>query len=174
MTKKKPPSRRHRASGASTFAIVLGLVAVPLLVWVLARAGNEEPGRVHPAEGPGVAHVHGLGVNPSDGSLYVATHTGTFRIPEEGQAERIGASYQDTMGFTVAGPDRFLGSGHPDVPGRGRDSLRCWDSSRAPTPARPGRRFPCRVTPTSTALPSPMSGSTDGTRPAAASWCRTI
>lgn len=24
---------------------------------------------------------------------------------------------QDTMGFTVAGPDRFLGSGHPDVEG---------------------------------------------------------
>jgi hypothetical protein len=28
-------------------------------------------------------------------------------------AERVGDSYQDTMGFTVVGPNRFLGSGHP-------------------------------------------------------------
>ncbi len=118
MTKKKPPARRQRMSAASTFAIVAGILAVSALVWVLSRSGNEDPGQVALAQDPGVAHVHGLGVNPSDGSLYVATHTGTFRIPEEGQAERIGASYQDTMGFTVAGPDRFLGSGHPDVPGR--------------------------------------------------------
>ncbi|MPY94298.1 MAG: exo-alpha-sialidase [Acidimicrobiia bacterium] len=61
--------------------------------------------------------MHGLGVNPGDGALYVATHHGTFRIPEGGSAERVGSSSQDTMGFTVAGPDRFLGSGHPDVAG---------------------------------------------------------
>lgn len=66
----------------------------------------------------GVAHVHGLGINPKDGALYAATHTGLFRIPEEGRAERIADRYQDTMGFTVAGPDRFLGSGHPDITDR--------------------------------------------------------
>jgi hypothetical protein len=64
-----------------------------------------------------VAHVHGLGVNPADGSLYVATHYGTFRIQGDDPAERVGDSFQDTMGFTVTGPDRFLGSGHPDVAG---------------------------------------------------------
>jgi photosystem II stability/assembly factor-like uncharacterized protein len=30
------------------------------------------------------------------------------------RSERVGESRQDTMGFTVAGPDYFLGSGHPD------------------------------------------------------------
>jgi hypothetical protein len=116
VTKKKPPSRRAGMSGAKTFAIVAGVVAVPVLVWGLASSSNEEPGQLGPAQDPGVAHVHGLGVNPADDSLFVATHTGT--IPDDGQAERVGASYQDTMGLTVAGPDRFLGSGHPDVPSR--------------------------------------------------------
>ena len=118
MTKKKPPSRRARTSGVTPFIIVAGLAAMAALVWTLASSDSEAPQPASPGGEPGVAHVHGLGVNPADGSLYVATHTGMFRIPEEGQAERLGTSYQDTMGFTVAGPDRFLGSGHPDVPGR--------------------------------------------------------
>lgn len=68
-----------------------------------------------PVEGPvRVVHVHGLGINPKDGSLYAATHTGLFRIKTDGTADRVGQSYQDTMGFTVVGPDQFLGSGHPD------------------------------------------------------------
>lgn len=65
-------------------------------------------------------HVHGLGLNPADGSLYVATHTGLFRMPPGSEeAERVGDHLQDTMGFAVVGPDRFLGSGHPDL----RDDL---------------------------------------------------
>jgi len=69
---------------------------------------------------PGPVHVHGLGINPSDGALFVATHTGLFRAPEgDPQARRVKDRFQDTMGFTVVGPDRFLGSGHPD----GREDL---------------------------------------------------
>ena len=71
-----------------------------------------------PAE-PGAEHIHGLGINPADRSLMVATHYGLFRArPGERQARRVGDGYQDTMGFTVVGPDRFLGSGHPDVQSR--------------------------------------------------------
>ena len=62
----------------------------------------------------GVVHVHGLGVDPADGVLYAATHTGLFRIPEAGAAERVANRAQDTMGFSVVGPGRFIGSGHPD------------------------------------------------------------
>jgi hypothetical protein len=73
-----------------------------------------------PSGDPGPVHVHGLGENPKDGALFVATHTGLFRIATAGDApKRIADRYQDTMGFTVIGPDRFLGSGHPD----GRDGL---------------------------------------------------
>jgi hypothetical protein len=65
---------------------------------------------------PGPVHVHGLGVNPADGALFIATHTGLFRAgPDEEVARRVAGRYQDTMGFTVVGPNRFLGSGHPDL-----------------------------------------------------------
>lgn len=60
-------------------------------------------------------HVHGLGVDPADGMLYAASHFGLFRVPEDGDAERVADRYQDTMGFTVAGPNTFVGSGHPDL-----------------------------------------------------------
>lgn len=69
---------------------------------------------------PGPIHVHGLGINPADKALLVATHTGLFRAEsDESKATRVGDRFQDTMGFTVVGPDRFLGSGHPD----GREQL---------------------------------------------------
>jgi hypothetical protein len=71
-------------------------------------------------EDPGPVHVHGLGINEADGALFVATHTGLFRAaPGERRASRVGGRFQDTMGFTVVGPNHFLGSGHPD----GRDKL---------------------------------------------------
>ena len=63
---------------------------------------------------PGVAHVHGLGVDPADGVLYAATHFGLFRLPAQGEPVRVAGRMQDTMGFTVVGPRTFLGSGHPD------------------------------------------------------------
>ena len=72
-----------------------------------------DPGAVRP-DGP--EHVHGLGVNPRDGALMVATHSGLFRVGrDEKTVRRVGDLRQDTMGFTVVGPDRFLGSGHPDA-----------------------------------------------------------
>lgn len=59
-------------------------------------------------------HIHGLGVNPSDGALFIATHSGLFRAPAGvSEPSRVADQYQDTMGFSVIGPDRFLGSGHP-------------------------------------------------------------
>ena len=95
-----------------------------------------------PADAPrapsdaGPIHVHGLGVNPADGALFVATHTGLFRAPRgQLRARRVGDRHQDTMGFTVLGPDRFLGSGHPDLRERlppflglieSRDAGRTW------------------------------------------------
>ncbi|MGH9242947.1 MAG: F510_1955 family glycosylhydrolase [Acidimicrobiales bacterium] len=116
-TRRREPPKRSRL-GSRTVALLVGAVAVlGVVLWVLARddAGS---GPVAGGEDPGVAHVHGLGINPADGSLVVATHYGSFRIAAEGDdAERIGDSFQDTMGFTVAGPDHFLGSGHPDLAG---------------------------------------------------------
>jgi hypothetical protein len=60
-------------------------------------------------------HVHGLGVNPADGRLYVASHLGLLRVGDGGRLERRGERLPDLMGFTVLGPDTFLASGHPDL-----------------------------------------------------------
>jgi hypothetical protein len=60
-------------------------------------------------------HIHGLGINPADKALFVATHSGMFRLPKGGsRLQPVGVRLQDTMGFTIVGPDHFLGSGHPD------------------------------------------------------------
>jgi hypothetical protein len=66
-------------------------------------------------EDPGLEHVHGLGINPADDLLYVATHYGLWRVSDDGQAERVGGHYLDLMGFTVVGDDHFVASGHPPL-----------------------------------------------------------
>lgn len=96
-----------------TLAGVLGVVALAV---VLLREGDRNPSVADQfAENdPGPVHIHGLGINPADRSLFIATHTGTWRVANgTTKAERVGDNYQDTMGFTVVGPNRFLGSGHP-------------------------------------------------------------
>jgi hypothetical protein len=113
-TKARPSrSRRSRsrwfwiAGGVLIAALTGALVAVSAL-----RDEDSEPDVA--VEG-GPVHVHGLGVNPRGGALYIATHTGMWRLePGAREPEPVGQSRQDTMGFTVAGPDHFLGSGHPD------------------------------------------------------------
>lgn len=66
------------------------------------RAGDLQP-----------VHVHGLGTIPGDDALFIATHAGLFiSTPGSTSAEPVGPP-QDTMGFTVVGPERFLASGHP-------------------------------------------------------------
>lgn len=108
-------SRHSLFSGLLT-AILIWLA----LLLVVGCAGDEsrEPANgksINPAD-PGPVHVHGLGVDPADGALYIASHTGLFRLPEDSEAAtRVADRYQDTMAFTVTGPGRFLGSGHPDM-----------------------------------------------------------
>jgi hypothetical protein len=91
----RPDRLRHRWVGF--------LLGAALAVGPLAGCGSGldgQPGRSGAAPaGPlsQVSHVHGL-----DGP---------------GQAAPVGPR-QDTMGFTVTGPDTFLGSGHP-APGAG-------------------------------------------------------
>lgn len=62
-----------------------------------------------------LGHVHGLGTDPADGTLYVASHMGVFRRQDEGRLERVADRWQDTMAFTVVGPGHFIASGHPDL-----------------------------------------------------------
>ena len=92
-------------------ALALGLVAC-------GEDGASPPESSSASFAAQAAHIHGLGVNPADGALYIATHSGLFRA-KRGAIDpvQVGTSTQDTMGFTVAGRDRFFGSGHP-APGQ--------------------------------------------------------
>jgi hypothetical protein len=102
---------RPRPFWLATGVAIVGLVGALIAVSAL-RDGNKAPD-VAAERGP--VHVHGLGVNPSDGALYIATHTGMWRVAAGAKKpEPVGQSRQDTMGFTVVGPNHFLGSGHPD------------------------------------------------------------
>lgn len=102
----------------STRVIAAGLAAV-----TFTGCGTSQEHEAEPEPGPGEAttleHVHGLGVDPEDGTLYAASHFGVFRISEDGTATQVAGRWQDTMAFTVTGPNTFLGSGHPDL----RDDL---------------------------------------------------
>ncbi|PWN04361.1 hypothetical protein DJ010_01585 [Nocardioides silvaticus] len=92
----------------------ISLLATALL---LAGCRAEEPDRPVPStsDDRSVGHIHGLGVDPADGTLYVATHHGLFHVDRSGEPRRVADRWQDTMAFTVAGPGRFLASGHPDL-----------------------------------------------------------
>jgi photosystem II stability/assembly factor-like uncharacterized protein len=85
--------------------VALGLVACG------GDEGESEPGASFVEN---ASHIHGLGINPADQSLFIATHSGLYRSPRgSSTALPVGQSTQDTMGFSVAGPDHFFGSGHP-------------------------------------------------------------
>jgi hypothetical protein len=101
------------AVGLALSALVI-LVAAGAVAFALSGDKGEDGGSGGAGGRPGLTHVHGLGVNPKDGALFIATHTGLFRAAEgQTKPSRVGESEQDVMGFSVMGPDRFLGSGHP-------------------------------------------------------------
>lgn len=93
------------------------VVALTALLLATGCGGSAGPaGGGFTVEDPGAVHAHGVGVNPADRAVFVATHTGLFRIaPGQDDGERVADRYQDTMAFTVLGPDHFIGSGHPDT-----------------------------------------------------------
>jgi photosystem II stability/assembly factor-like uncharacterized protein len=95
-------------------AVLVAFLMVMALSVLVGCGDDDQAAAPVEAADPGVVHVHGIGRNPADGALMIATHTGLFRVGSEGQdPERVAGRYQDTMGFTVVGPDHFLGSGHP-------------------------------------------------------------
>ncbi|MDD7921266.1 F510_1955 family glycosylhydrolase [Actinomycetospora callitridis] len=90
------------------------VVILPTVLGAACTRDDTASGRPEPS--PSVlGHVHGLGIDPLNGGLYVATHGGLFRAGPTG-LEKVGtsaAANRDLMGFLVVGPGVFLASGHP-------------------------------------------------------------
>jgi hypothetical protein len=80
-TRAKPEPRLPRGLLLLAVAALAGLLAAGVLLW--NSSNDEEAAKVFtgvPASDPGPIHVHGLGINPADDSLFIATHTGLFRV----------------------------------------------------------------------------------------------
>ena len=92
-------------------------------------------------------YVGSLSANPADGSLYLATNTGLFRLPKGAQrTERVdgvlrtadgSGSVSEALVLRFTGPNEALASGHPAAGGdlppalgliRTRDGGRTWAS----------------------------------------------
>ena len=131
-----------------------GVRRLPVLLIALALltggcGGEDDTATAEPspaAEAPAAAtgaasmggHVHGLAVDPDDGALLIATHTGLYRAPEGStDATRVGEDASDLMGFTVTESGDYLSSGHPAEGAGGPPSLglqRSTDEGRTWTP----------------------------------------
>lgn len=150
------------------FLPVLIIAATTVLASGACTTPTSESTSVPGGADPGVEHVHGLGVDPADGVLYAATHYGLFRLPEQGDPVRVADRYQDTMGFTVNGPNTFLGSGHPDFVADPdfptRLGLIRSDGGKG------GRSCHSAGLPTSTPCTQPTAWCTDGILEPAGSW----
>jgi len=105
--------RRKKLRGY-VVAAVLGVAAVSAVVVAVSSGGGGGGGVGESLASEGGGHVHGLGVNPADGAVFVASHNGLFRAARgEAGARPVGRSGKDVMGFSIVGANRFLGSGHP-------------------------------------------------------------
>ena len=107
-----PSPMRHRSRRPSRVLACLAAAGV------LAGCSSSDSGTpagaasAAPAGALPSAHIHGVGIDPGDGALLLATHDGLFQVGEDGKSTRVGPVI-DLMGFAVAGPGRYLASGHP-------------------------------------------------------------
>ena len=93
----------------------------PLAIVLLVAASiapacstDDEPQRDIGDASAEMSHVHGIAPGPAGGAL-IATHDGLYRVnPKAGSPELVGDNRHDLMGFTRAGRDRYVASGHPD------------------------------------------------------------
>lgn len=90
----------------------LALVIISTVTGLLSGACSSADSPYGRSNLGGLSHIHGMGVD-SEGVLYLGTHYGVYRLARERDPELVGDLVQDFMGFTVVGPNHFLGSGHP-------------------------------------------------------------
>jgi len=118
MSSRTSPGARSTATRSSSplrpaLLAVTAALAAAAVVGGVVLIGNDDSDATTASGAPfGMAHVHGLGIDPQDGALLAGTHYGAFRVDQDGSVEQVGPT-QDFMGFTVAGADHYLASGHP-------------------------------------------------------------
>lgn len=99
---------------SNTRRACVAVVGSAVLVSLLAACGTAAP-KIESTSGNAMGHIHGLGTDPTDGTLFVASHLGLFTVEEGSPPRRVGEAWHDFMGFSVIGPGHFVASGHPDL-----------------------------------------------------------
>lgn len=100
--------------------VTLALVAAAIALLAAACGGGDAVGDGTATAGDAeftaadLVHIHRLQEVPDGEGLYVATHTGLFKV-DDGTIQAVGGATHDLMGFTVAGANDMLASGHPDL-----------------------------------------------------------
>lgn len=102
---------------------LLAIAGTSIAALILAACGGGSPDAETAADasdssGP-LSHVHGLGVDPADGRVYVATHSGLYTVAKGQEPKLVGDRKDDFMGFTITGENTFIASGH-GAPGSDR------------------------------------------------------
>ncbi|MET4781577.1 F510_1955 family glycosylhydrolase [Glaciihabitans sp. UYNi722] len=108
-----------KRTGFHIVVLVGSLLGVTLLAGCAASGPPLVP--TPSASASSFGHVHGLGIDGTTGTIYVATHRGLFSVAgsttsplrPESLGGPIAGLRQDTMGFTMDG-GRMYASGHPD------------------------------------------------------------
>lgn len=136
------PTPNHRPNRPNhRVAITIGVIGVVLLAALVVALSRGDK-HSNPTAGPpsaAVGHIHGIGIDPADGRLYIGAHQGVFLVDTDGidvvdvvdgvegaygvdgvdgtvgGVRPVGEDRFDTMGFTIAGPNQFLASGHPGI-----------------------------------------------------------
>ena len=116
--KGKKTAMKDSSSTVIVVSAVAAVVAVAAVLFFVSRGGDGAT----TATPTGMDHVHGLAVDPADGQLLAGTHFGAFRVGQNGELAQFGP-VQDFMGFSVAGPGRYLASGHPGADDSGPGNL---------------------------------------------------
>ncbi|GGW04583.1 MULTISPECIES: F510_1955 family glycosylhydrolase [Streptomyces] len=111
MTARPTAHPMHAIAGTSIVALVLAACG--------GGSSNADTADDASASSGTLFHVHGLGVDPADGHVYVATHNGLYTVAKGQKPKLLGNREDDFMGFTVTDKNTFVASGHGD-PGSGR------------------------------------------------------
>lgn len=115
------PRAPHRATlpaAARTLVLTLAVALVVALAGCTSSApapstGTDQRAPAAPGTMPS-GHVHGVGIDPRDVALLLATHEGLYEVGNAGAVTPVGPVI-DLMGFAVAGADHYLASGHPGL-----------------------------------------------------------
>lgn len=108
-----PAARSTDGESGSRWLQVTWLAAAAVLAVVVVALAAVQLGDDGPSGSADLSHVHGLAIDPADGTLYAGTHGGLFRVTGDQVEGPVADRVQDFMGFTVVGPEHYVASGHP-------------------------------------------------------------